>query len=367
MADLPTRTELFQVGRRSLVNAPGTRRLNPGVVDIPGSSLNLLFGANSLMGEEVVARSAKQLRGLFIDTARGAQLDRVAYDRFGITRKPENPASATLTLTRPVPGVATPGTYTAGSRVQTVEGLQFATDTDAVFANFTTSVTVTATALETGINSNVAANALVQFADQPFDSNLVVTNPAAAAGGNAGERDVEFRARIRDFFPSIRRGTLAALEFGARTVPGVATAKAYELVSNSLPAGYTQLIISDTQGNASDTMVTQVSDALLEYRALGVPVVVLAGTPVAQSVTWAVSYETNVNTTAAQEELRQVTAAVPQFYRGGQVLYRSELLSAAKTVPGVIVGENSLVVPAGDVVPANDELIRIDTADVSFV
>lgn len=368
--DLPTRSELFAVGRRSIANAADRRRINPATVDIPGSDLNLLIGAGSLMGEEVVARLAKCLKGLFIDTATDDALDRLAFDRFGLTRKAAAPASVAIVLSRPMPGVATPGIYTAGSRVQTPDGTVFALNTDAVFGDFATSVTVDVTALVAGVESNVAANTLIQFADPPFDTNLTVTNPTGAAGGAEQESDVEFRARVRDFFPTIRRGTEGAIEFGARTVPGVAVATAREILNpfpSNMPAAIVELTVADANGGFSNTMLQQVQDVLLEYRALGIPVIVQGGTLFLQSVVWAIGIETGFNENEVLEDVRAVTVATAQFLAPGATLFRSSLISAARTVPGAVVGSDALVTPAGDTVPETTELIRIRDEDISFV
>jgi uncharacterized phage protein gp47/JayE len=120
-------------------------QINPAVVDVPGSDVNLLLGSGSVMGEEVVAALAANLQGLFVQTARADRLDRIAFDRYGLTRFPANSATVDLTLSRPAPGAA--GTYDAGSRVQTANGVQFATDIDVVFAGADTTKTVGGTAL----------------------------------------------------------------------------------------------------------------------------------------------------------------------------------------------------------------------------
>lgn len=368
MADLPTRQELFAVGRRSIVLSADRRRINPATVDVAGSDLNLLVGSTSLMTEEVVSRLAKCLKGLFIETAVGSQLDRLAFDRFGLTRKSASPASVTLNFTRPTPGASTPGTYPAGSRIKTPDGTLFALNTDLVVGGFDTNLFVDATATEAGIDTNVAANTLILFADPIFDDTFSVTNAAAAAGGTEGESDVEFRARIRDFFPSVRRGTLGALEFGARTVPGVASATAVELVDAALvPSGFVRLTVADINGGFSETMLQSVRDALLEFRALGVPVFVQGGSVFSQAVQWDISVRTGFSADRVQEDVRAVTVAAAQFLNPGETLLRSTLIAAARTVPGAIIGASALVTPADDTVPLETQLIRILSSDVTFV
>lgn len=368
MGDLPNRLSLFQVGRRFITTSPDPL-INPAVVDVSGSDLNLLVGAASLMGEEVVSAIAACMQGLWVETATRDKLARVAFDRYGLVIQSANPATVDLLLSRPPPGSPTPGTYAASSRIQTADGTQFFTNVDAVFGSTATSVTVAATAVVAGPGGNVKANTLTSFADPPFDSNLTVTNPASAAGGQDAETDDDFKARIRGFFPTLRRGTLGAIEFGARQVPGVAVARAIEVVNPyGVPSGAVQLIVGDRDGGFSSLMLQAVRDILIQYRAAGIPVFVTGGIVTNVPVTWDLDFAAGVDTSARAEEVRAVTVAVSQFLAGGETLLRSSLIAGARAVPGVIVRDTSLVTPAGDVVPTDvSQLLRVDPSTVTFI
>ena len=371
MTMFATRSELFSVGRAAVAGTPNIR-LNPAVADIPGSDLNLAIGIDSVIGEEVVSRGASAMRGAFAETARGAQLDRVAYDRYGLRRFSATPASVDLVLSRPTPGAPTPGTYTAGSVVQTADGVQFGLDEDAVFGNFDTIVQVAATCATVGASTNVTANTVTAFSTSPFDSTLTVNNPASAAGGTDTESDIQFLGRIRGFFPTVSKAILGAIEYGAKQVPGVAVATATEILnpSGGFPAGAVQLVVGDRNGNASSTMLTAVSDSLLNWRAAGIPVFVIGGTVVFQTVQWHLAFKVGFDERLATARVRAVTVAVSQFLPPGPdngILYRSSLISAAKNVPGVILSDSSLLYPLGDVVPTSAEImIRILPTAVTF-
>jgi len=369
---LPNRQDLFRVGRQAIVTAPSTR-INPAVVDVPGSDANLIVGSQSLMGEEIVSHLANCMRGLFVDTARDEQLDRKAYDLTGLTRFPAVPARVDLTILRLVAGAG--GTIPAGLRVQTAGGTQFALDDDVVFLAADTSKAAAATALVTGPDGNVPANVpagigVVQFADQPFDATMTVTNAAGAAGGSDSETDVDFRGRIRAFFPTVRRGVLGAIDFAALQVPGIVVATAFEIVNpapNSMPAAAVQLVVGDKNGLATSGMLLDVRDRLIEFRAAGIPVDVISGIVDNELVTWDIDFDSAVNSTRVAEDVRAVTVAVAQFLGPNEILYRSSLIAAAKTVPGAIVGQNSLVVPVGDIVPTTRQtIIRVRSQDVKF-
>lgn len=368
--DLPTRQDLFAIGRRTVITTPNLR-INPQVVDIEGSDVNLAIIAMSVIGEEIIARLAACFAEFYVETAFRSDLDRVAYDRYGLTRLPATPARVDLTLTRPAPGVSTPGTVAAGTIVQTASGVQFSTDIAVSFTGFQTTATVSATALVVGPGGNVSAGLITRFVTPPFDATLTVTN-GNAAGGAEQESDTAFKGRIRGFFATLRRGTLGAIQYGAIQVPGIAVAKAVEVISQNtgLPAAMVQVIVADASGAATSSMLTAVRDKLLEYRALGIPTQTLAGVLASPlpTVEWDIDFDSGVDTVERSELVRAATVAAAQFLAPGATLYRSSLIAAARTVPGAIVRDTSLRVPVGDVVPVNNTtIIRIRPQDVSFV
>jgi uncharacterized phage protein gp47/JayE len=364
---LPSRVDLQQVFSRSILSA-ALARINPAIVNVAGSDLNLIAGAASTMGEEISAQVAGCLESLWSDTATGDALDRLAGDRYSLTRLGATPSTVTLTFSRPT-FAAGAGTISAGSRVQTAAGTQFATDVDASFGATDITVDVTATALIVGPDANVSPEQITSVVDSLFDATIVVTNHSWSAGGTDVETDPAFRSRIRDFFSSLRRGTLGAIEFGARQVAGVAVATAIEIVNgNGFPAAAVQLIIGDAAGNASGTMLQEVRDVLETWRAGGIQVYVISGTAIFQPVEWHLAIDTGFDQQQALAEVTAVTVAVSQFLRPGETLYRATLLAAARTVPGVIITADSLRLPLADTTPITTNLlIRVRPTDVSYV
>lgn len=368
MSDLPNRQDLFAIGRQYVKGVPNTR-INPAIIDVPGSDVNLALGSSSLMGEALSAAWARCMRGLFIDTAMGDELDRIAYDHFGITRKPASAADAGVTLARPT-AAAGGGVVAAGTRITTPSGSVFALVTDVVFGATDLVVdTGDAVAQIVGPTQNVAAGALTAFQDQPFDPSITATNPGPAAGGTDVENDPQFRGRIRSYYLTLRRGTLGAIQYAATTVAGVSVSNAFEIENpgSGLPAGAVELIIADDNGNASPTMLQNVRNILLQFRAAGIPVFLSGGLVVFEQVVYALDFTTGIDTVGASNEVRSVAVAMTQFLAPGQTLYRSDLLAAARAVPGTLVGAGSLSVPVGDIVPAtNSTIIRVRPQDISF-
>jgi uncharacterized phage protein gp47/JayE len=371
------RAELFEIGKAAVAATPGIR-INPAVFDVPGSDLNIVGGLFATIGETISMRGASAMRGAFAELSRGPALDKVIYDRSGLLRFGAESATVDLVLVRPTPGSATPGTYEAGSVVQTPTGIQFGLMSDAVFGDYATSVAVSAQALIAGADGNVPATDLAAgvgvtvFSTPPFDTTLTVSNAAPAAGGADAEEDIPFLGRYLSYFPTLSKGIMGAIEYGALQVDGVRVATATEILNpeSGFPAAMVQLVIGDINGNATSSVVTAVSDKLLGYRAGGMPVRVLTGLVAYEAVQWRLAYKTGYNEKLCRERVRAVTVAVSQFLPPGPergALYRGALIAAAQQVPGVIVQDTSLLAPLGDNYPATPQtMIRVLPQSVTF-
>lgn len=374
MPDLPLRAEYFKIGAdeiqsRSEARPPG-QRISPEQVYTEGSDVNIVNASSSAMAEEVTRQLGTGLQILLLDGARGPDLDRLVADRFSptIVRKQATPAVATLSLTR-VTGALPGGTLPIGTRVRTRNGIEFKTTAPASLPPGSTGpVTVLAEASIAGIGGNVDENTLVTFAEPPFDPNIQVTNPQVAAGGDDTETDPRLRARARDFFRTVRRGTLGAIEFGALTVGGVRQATAIELIDSlGIPTGHVQLLIADALGQANDALVTAVRAALLEWRAAGVVVDIVATVPQLVEIRYLLRFSAATNTTQASDAIRVATVAAVNALRPGETLTVSLLFSIARSVAGVIVLDDAVVAPVGDLVPEPGKTIRTRADLVTFV
>lgn len=364
----PTASELFAVGRMAIAVTPGNK-INPAIVSVPGSNVNLAVGTSAIIAQEVVARGANAMRGAFIDSSRGSALDRVVFDRTGLLRFSATAATVDLVLQRPTSGAGA-GVYPAGSRVQTADGTQFGLNSDATFGSLDVTVNVSATALVVGTGGNVSAETVTGFADAPFDNTLTVSNPTGAAGGTETESDIQLIGRVRGFFPTLRRGILSAIEFGALETPGVVLATATEIVSptSGFPAAAVLLVVGDRSGGASSDMLNAVADTLLEFRAAGIPVFITGGVVVPQAVTWQLGFLTGFSESLVMSRVAAVSVAIGQYTPPGGTLFRSSLIAAARSVPGAVISDSSLVVPAGDVIAATPQtIITILPTQVTFV
>jgi uncharacterized phage protein gp47/JayE len=357
VADIPTQRDLFLVGRQEGVLLP--TRFTRAIIDTLGSDINTIIQIASAMGEEGVRFLQAGLNELTLANSKGEALDRLVYDLYQLSRKEATNAIVPLELTR----TNTVGfTVAAGSRFGTVDGITFATLSDVAFgAGELGPFTVNATADITGVDGNVGEGSISQVITTAEDSTLAVTNPSAASGGTEQESDDDLRARARDFFVTARRGTRAAIEFGALQADRVAQATAVETLDQTtgLPGCRVQLYVSDPNGQANTALTDEVVESLDEYRALGVPVLVIPAVP--QYVTIVASglqFESGANTSQVLDDAANALVAFINATPPGEILRRADLHRVLAGVSQLIVPDGSLSEPAGDLVPTTGTVIR---------
>ena len=374
MPDAPSRIDYFEIGAddvlaRSALRPPG-QRIDPEQIFVPGSDVNLVIASASAMADEVTRQNVIRVNALFLDGARGPDLDRLVADRFSptVVRKEATPAVGTVEFSRSS-GAFPAGTVPRGTRVKTVDGIEYETLADATFALLQTGpVVAPVQAVDAGVAGNAAPLRVSLFSFPPFDTNLQVSNPESLSGGDDQENDARLRERARSFFLAARRGTIAAIEFGALTVPGVRLATAIEsLDDDGFPTGYVALYISDAQGGGNASLVAAVRGALLEYRAAGVVVDIFAAQPLFVPIQLRLRFAANVDTLAAFDQVRIAMVANVNTLAPSRTLERSLLFQVARSVSGIIVLDDAIVSPAGDLVPDTDQVIRTRTDLITLV
>lgn len=364
MADFPTEVDLFNIFAEDLlaraVLRPEGRRVSAEEIFTPGSDINLIGAAVSAMGGEIVRQLARSTQDLTLDGARGAALTRWVADRYSpeIAPKEASPALVTLSFSRPTAGAGAT-TYAAGSRVATVGGIEFELTTAAPFgASDLGPITASARAVNAGLSGNVVAGSITRFVTAPGDNTLAVTNPERASGGDDVESEASLRERTRRFFGAQRRGTGPAIEAAALAVAGVRQATAEEETVDGEITGRVQLYIADANGQANAELRSLVSAALLDARCFGIGVEVIGATLTFVPIVLALAFESNVDTVLAFDQVRQTTVGRVAQLGPRDTLHRALISDAARSVPGVIVTDGSIVAPVGDVVPVGGEILR---------
>lgn len=319
------------------------------------------------MGDAVIRHQVQAFRDTFLDGAKGDALTTLVNDHLNIQRNPATFAQATVAFSRTGGGAG--GTLAAGFTVAS------ATDASGASISFTLDTAVTFAAADNGPHSasvtaviagaagNVAPGTITKLTGSPLFSALVTcTNAAAAGGGNEEESDPDLRVRARNFWQTLRRGTLGALEQGARNVASVRVARATE----DPVTGIVTLVVSDSAGNSTAQMVADVTAELDNWRAGGSVVVVLGATVLLVDVTGTLVAEPGVDTSVLGSVAADAIVGRMNKQRQGETLFLDSIKSAAIGVDPDALNALVLTTPVADVVPSSpNQVIRPGTVTIS--
>lgn len=326
------------------------------------------------IGDACIRFAAQSFKETFIDGAEEDALDALLDDHMNLQRKPANAAQVTIEWSRGTSGPG--GTIPAGSVVATQfdaagNTVEFESDADFIVgAGLNGPFAIPSTAVIQGLAGNAQAGTVTRVVDQPvFDPNFTVTNPLAAAGGADRESDEDYRTRARNFFQTLRRGTLASLEFGAQTVAGVAVANAVE---DEL-TGITTVRVADANGNSSQQMINDVLTELENWRCAGTVVNVIGGTSLLVDSAISLVVRAGFNVAAREADLIAAVENRINKLRVGETLFLDMLIGAIVAVAPDSIFDvifNSLTVGGtaaliGDVTPTASQAVRPGT--FSFV
>ncbi len=359
MPDIPTADELFDQYRSEV-----TAR-NPALTDfVEGSVLDALGGAGVILADETIKVLLELFAAQFFDTAEDAELDALASDRLGLTRQLAVAAIGPLDFTRSATGSAEIiplGTIFEGE--VNGETVQVTLDADVPMGIGVAAASGTGTAVEAGRSGNVDIG-VIDTIPTPVAGipDLTVTNPERFAGGDEEETDAEFRSRIRRFYTTLRRGTKAALEFGATSVDGVDFATVDESTALGIPGGFVSMYIGDPEGTGNALLVTAVETALEDFRAAGIEVRVFAAAREEIVVALSVSVKQGSDLTTLETAIRAAVIGFMDTLAPRQTLFTSQIASAANNVSSDVL-DSDVTIPVGvslDPTAAKDALRTTD-------
>jgi uncharacterized phage protein gp47/JayE len=358
----PSRRDLYLVGLAT------ARTLRPDLTVLPGDVTEMELESGAAQADAVVGYAAGRFRATFLDGAQDDDLTERADDRESVQRKAATPAKVVASFSRPT-SAAGAGTIAAGEVVATEKDEQgnevkFATDAALVFGAAELgpkTVNATATVAGRDAGQNVAAAKVTRILGALWDSTIVVTNPNKAAGGNEEESDEALRERTRETPKTRAKATRDAIERGAREVDSVRTANAVEDGATHLITVYA----ADEDGNSNQPMLDAVEDELENWQAMGACVTVTGGVPRSQAIAVTVVARAGVDTVELAKQIRAAIVARVNRLRIGDKLEPSLIAAAAYSVDPDNIVLVTVTIPAVAVVPAANEVFRIDEDDVA--
>jgi uncharacterized phage protein gp47/JayE len=368
MADFPSRLDLFALGRAYTLQR--ATKIDPGQIDVIGSDVNIYVGSTSHVAYALVLQLAYAVNRLLLDGAVGEDLDRYAWDRYQLTRFGATAAVGPARIFRAT-AAALGGTIPLGTKVKTLVGTEYITTSVCTFAPADLSKSVSVRCTQAGKSAQVGKNQIRRFSNLAvlWDQSLQIINDAGpTAGGEDVEDDDTFKERIRDFWNTARRGTLGAIEYGARQTPGVVSAQAQEaLTTDGNPARVVFLYIADSSGVASDELAQAVRANLFDFRAGGIAVIVSNSLPQIAQITLLLTFQAGVDTNTLTTNIR---AAIVEYVNSLPVngtLHKGAISSVLErfTNDGLIPNDATIVTPVGDLVPAIGSTLRTTLTNVT--
>jgi uncharacterized phage protein gp47/JayE len=287
----------------------------------PGSVADALVGVGAVLADENTRVIVGRFRGMFLDTAEGQDLDDLAWDRYRMLRNGATPSIGSVTLGRGSASGAQ--TIAAGSivRAEDEDGvIEFELDDSVTLGALAASVSAAVTCTATGRRGNVAAGTIVTRGTG-VPSGMTVTNAARMAGGGDVESDAAFRERVRQYLPTLRRGTVAALEQGALGVDGVSGVTVDESDMDEDDGGLVRVYVADVEGAGNAELATSVQTELEAWRCAGVRLVVQGASRYEVTMALTVRGVPGTDVGELEERLRAAVAAYSDALRPSRTHY----------------------------------------------
>lgn len=370
-----TSQDLFLAARARLLAL--SDKYSATAIDKEGNDINIFLRIMAGIGEELSLESSVQDLARALATVASTtddQVERLCSDLSGGKIRRFSDASAIVELEW-----SRQNTYAltldAGTTASDLQGNVYRLITPLSWsASQSSARTVIAEAENTGPLGNVGAGTITKPGGNLADSTLSVTNPTPASGGRNQETIPELIARTRDWFLNAPRGTISAIEFGAKQDSGVAQATATELVIEradvQIPFYRVNLTIADVNGQAGAALTARVRDQLQEWRAAGVPVLLVGGAIQYVAVVWqGIVYKKGYAKASVDAELSAKIVSAAAQLGPDKPLERSMLTGIAKLQVDGIAGvpAGALISPPADVTPAAGYTIRVQSDQIVFL
>lgn len=357
----PSWQDLYDLGRSTLIARNPKLKVNVGDVT------DAVIAGTATMGSTIIAYAANRFLATFLDGAAGQDLTNLAHDR-GVDRDEGDFAVGVLSVGRSSGGTAM--TVLAGTRFAT-DALDangsfqiFTSDNDVVFGNGDNGPHLTTgKCTKIGAAGNVDQALITRVLDAQSDPTVNVMNPQAFAGGSEQESDEDLRDRVRGFFLTEARGTVAALIYGAKQVAGV---KRVNVVPD-YATGIVTVYVSDADGNSNNAMAAAVQAELVNNWAdAGDVINVVAAELVIESIDVSLTVRTGIDVTVLVATVRDAIIARVKRLAPGETLYRDMISAAARDVDRLNILSVTVNIPAASVTPTGSQVIRTDNAHVTF-
>lgn len=303
------------------------------------------------------------------------------YQAFDFTLLPAQKATGFVKFSLPE-APSTASTIPAGTQVSTGSGTTsaevfFITTAQASIAPGTTMTVVPIAAVVAGASGNVSANSINTIPTAITGiSGLTVTNETAIINGEDRETETERRIRFIEYVSTLSRGTIKAVEYGAKTaviydasgapVETVQDAIIYEpfMHDQTKPVGVFECYVYNGSGDTSDALIAAVENAINGHyldgvtvpgwKAAGVICNVIKATETVLNVTADITVTAGYNLSATETAATNVADDYIYGLGIGKQFIYNELVERLMGIQGVY--NVAITTPDADMTPAYNEV-----------
>lgn len=372
----PSFDELFTLGKAEAILKRPTLGVRLGDIS------EMLLSAAAAMADRAIGWFAERVAATYLDGAVGDDLTLLAADHWAIQRRAAAKAVSTVTFNR-AGADATSQSIAIGSTVATAvdssgEDIRFVTTTIASWGvSENGNKTVNVEAVVAGTSGNLSAINLITrlITSPPPGGTYTIASSTLPSGGAEEESDDELRDRVRLYPSTLRRGTIAALEYGAKTITSPAVAKASAIQDAS---GLVTVYVSDSSGNSTGntttvgpsvvddgTMTARVAIELYEWACAGALINVSGGSVQTVNINVTLTVRLGVDITQLISDVQDSVEARVNKLNIGETLYRVDIINAVKAVDPDNILNVTVVAPAVDTAPTTTgNIIRPGTITV---
>lgn len=340
---------------------------------ITGQSKITDFNSGSVI-QTLFESVARPLEQAYIDTRNGYMnnLRAIAYSVFNFEKKTGTAASVNVVFSR-AKANSSSVTVLSGTKISDGTYTFITTEKAVIKANETESGAVSATAENTGVSYNVAANTITKIESVVSAEVLEVTNPAKAYGGSDGESDTEMLARFKTYINGLQGTNYYGLKSGILAVDGVRSVGIEEHFPPKNNIYNVTVYVDDGTGSLTDTLKDKIETKINGeqtsespgLRAAGIQVDVMSATnvPIAVSVTCK-TYRTE-DSLAISEIKQTIEEAVNKLGINENVVW-TDIILALRRISYVKDVSSLLINGSGDNISINiDQIARFESADVT--
>jgi uncharacterized phage protein gp47/JayE len=358
----PSFDDLFNLGKAEAI----LKRPSLGVRI--GDISEMLIAGAAAMADRLIGWFASRVAATFLDGASGDDLTQLAADHWAIQRRAATKAVSTITFTR-ASADATIQTFAIGTTVATARDsqgndVQFVTTSVASWAASTNGDrVVNVQAVVAGLAGNLSgANLITRIISSPPPGGVyTITASTRPAGGSEEESDSDLRDRTRLYPSTLRRGTLGALEYGAKSITALSVAKASAVQDST---GLVTVYVSDSSGNSTGalktvspttiddgTMTAKVAVELFNWACAGALVEVSGGSIQTVNVTVSLAVKLGVDVNQLITDVQNSISARIGKLNIGDTLYLADIVNAVKAVDPDNIVNVVVNTPLVDTVP----------------